>query len=92
MLTDLDYYLEQEAIPGGSGRNFASYGQDLPPLTARQKHILCDPQTSGGLLVSVAPEAKHEVEQLLSQKQLPVHWIGSLEDKADSLAPWVQVN
>ena len=92
LLTDLDYYLEQEAIPGGSGRNFASYGQDLPPITARQKHILCDPQTSGGLLVSVAPEAKHEVEQLLSQKQLPVHWIGSLEDKVDNLAPWVQIN
>ncbi|HBD24153.1 MAG TPA: selenide, water dikinase SelD [Oceanospirillaceae bacterium] len=92
LLTDLDYYLDQEAIPGGSGRNFASYGQDLPPLTARQKHIFCDPQTSGGLLVSVAPDAKQEVEQLLSQKQLPVHWIGSLGDKADSLAPWVQVN
>lgn len=92
LLTDLDYYLEQEAIPGGSGRNFESYGQDLPPLTVRQKHILCDPQTSGGLLVSVAPEAKQEVEQFLSQKQLPVNWIGSLADKADNLSPWVQVN
>jgi selenide,water dikinase len=56
----LDYYLEQKSIPGGTNRNFASYGHKIAPLTDVQKAILCDPQTSGGLLVAV--RAGHEVE------------------------------
>ncbi len=45
---------------GASPRNWASYGDrvDLPEgLADWQRDLLCDPQTSGGLLVAVAPEA-----------------------------------
>ncbi len=49
----LDHYLSQKSIPGGTNRNFASYGHKIAPLTDTQKAILCDPQTSGGLLVAV---------------------------------------
>ncbi len=56
----LDYYLEQKSIPGGTNRNFASYGHKIAPLSDVQKAILCDPQTSGGLLVAV--RAGHEAE------------------------------
>ncbi|MEO6716590.1 MAG: selenide, water dikinase SelD [Novosphingobium sp.] len=44
---------------GASGRNWASYGHeaDLAPGQAEwQRDLLTDPQTSGGLLVAVAPE------------------------------------
>jgi selenide,water dikinase len=44
---------------GASGRNWASYGEQvrLPPsLPAWRRDLLTDPQTSGGLLISVAPE------------------------------------
>jgi selenide,water dikinase len=50
---------------GGATRNWASYGADihLPAAFADwQRGLLCDPQTSGGLLISVAPSA---VEALL---------------------------
>ncbi len=49
-------YLSQKSFPGGTTRNFESYGHKLAPLTEEQKYILCDPQTSGGLLVSVDPQ------------------------------------
>lgn len=45
---------------GASGRNWASYGSevtladDLPPWS---RDLLCDPQTSGGLLIACAPSA-----------------------------------
>lgn len=48
-------YLAQGCIPGGTGRNFTSYGQKVSTLTDEQRSILCDPQTSGGLLVAVDP-------------------------------------
>ena len=57
--------------PGAASRNWASYGnsvvlpEDMPDW---QKNLLCDPQTSGGLLVSCTPEAAEEVLELF-QKQ-----------------------
>lgn len=48
-------YLSQKSFPGGTTRNLDSYGHKLAPLAEEQKYILCDPQTSGGLLVCVDP-------------------------------------
>ena len=47
-------------VTGASGRNWAAYGQDVhlaPGLPAIARDLLCDPQTSGGLLVSCSPDA-----------------------------------
>jgi selenide,water dikinase len=49
---------------GASVRNWASYGDaiDLPSaLPEWRRDLLCDPQTSGGLLISVAPEQADRV-------------------------------
>lgn len=49
---------------GASGRNWESYGEDvgLPQGFADWKRdILCDPQTSGGLLIAVDPAAADAV-------------------------------
>ncbi len=56
----VEQYRKQGCIPGGGMRNFASYGDQVSPLTEQQQHILCDPQTSGGLLVAVTPDALEE--------------------------------
>ena len=54
----------QGLITGASGRNWAAYGHDVQ-LSARlsdvDRHLLTDPQTSGGLLVSCAPESVNDV-------------------------------
>ena len=50
----------QGFVTGASARNWAGYGADvaLPGhFAAEDKALLCDPQTSGGLLVSCAPQA-----------------------------------
>jgi len=91
LLTDLDYYLDKNAVPGGSGRNHASYGQHLPTMTDRQINVLCDPQTSGGLLVSVSADAKQQVVELLQSQGMPIHWIGDLSEQTDSDS-WVTLS
>ena len=53
---------------GAAGRNWASYGEEvaLAPGTADWKReLMCDPQTSGGLLVAVAPDGAAEILELL---------------------------
>jgi len=79
----VEEYRRLGCIPGGGERNFASYGDHVSPLTEQQKQILCDPQTSGGLLVAVMPEAvgdftdiapgAYEIGKLLPKK--PGCWI-----------------
>ena len=49
----LDHYLEEGCIPGGTKRNWASYGDAVELSSDRAKWLLADPQTSGGLLCSV---------------------------------------
>ena len=50
-------------VTGASARNWASYGDEVrlaPQLTAAHQALLCDPQTSGGLLVACAPAGVSE--------------------------------
>jgi selenide,water dikinase len=52
--------VQQGYNTGAAARNWASYGHDvqLPDDVAPwQQALLCDPQTSGGLLVTCAPQA-----------------------------------
>lgn len=53
---------------GAAVRNWASYGDEValaPGLADWKRDLLCDPQTSGGLLVAVAPDGVAEVMQML---------------------------
>ncbi|HUO55476.1 MAG TPA: selenide, water dikinase SelD [Rhodoblastus sp.] len=55
---------EAGIVTGASRRNWESYGDEvvLPEdLPEWRRHLLCDPQTSGGLLVAVAPEGVEDV-------------------------------
>ena len=64
-------YLQQGCIPGGTVRNWASYGGKIRLASDEQKQLLADPQTSGGLLVAVTPEAGPGVEELFRKNGLP---------------------
>jgi selenide,water dikinase len=60
-------YLNQGCIPGGSTRNWQSISQHISGTDKQSQTLLCDPQTSGGLLVAVEPRDADQVSQLLKQ-------------------------
>ena len=70
IIDDLKNYIDQKSIPGGTHRNWDSYGHKIGSITDYQKAILADPQTSGGLLVAVSPDAVKEVKNILQQNGL----------------------
>jgi selenide,water dikinase len=56
--------VQQGIVAGAIARNLASYGHEVDfaeGLPQWQRQLLADPQTSGGLLVSVAPESVESV-------------------------------
>lgn len=66
----LDDYLAEKSVPGGTNRNWDSYGHRIsvtnPQLEERAKLLLADPQTSGGLLVSVGEKGLDRFREILA--------------------------
>lgn len=80
----LDYHAKG-CVPGGARRNFASYGANLNLPEGFKRDLLCDPQTSGGLLVSVAPSSVDEVSNALNDAGLPTNVIGEIVESRTPL-------
>ncbi|MDR2016610.1 MAG: selenide, water dikinase SelD [Burkholderiales bacterium] len=79
-------FAREGIVTGASGRNWASYGRSVQlasGITPWQQALLTDPQTSGGLLVSCAPEAGDEVLRLFHEAGFEAAAvIGSLNEGA----------
>jgi len=79
----LEEYLNQNCIPGGTQRNWDSYGSLISLSNENYKNILCDPQTSGGLLIAVEEKACDKVEALLRKNKIDALSFGHFIEKRD---------
>ncbi|MBE2245936.1 MAG: selenide, water dikinase SelD [Candidatus Competibacteraceae bacterium] len=78
-------YLEKGAIPGGTERNWKSYGKQMSDLSERHKNLFADPQTSGGLLACVDTAHKNDFENEMKAIGQPVYCIGEIVPKTKNL-------
>lgn len=87
-LTDLASYLADGMAPGGTRRNWDSYGHAVDCHDPIRRDILCDPQTSGGLLIAVDPAARIEIEELFHHHApaIVLHPVGSLRSSGGGVA------
>ena len=71
---DLIEYVNQGSVPGGTNRNWDSYGHKVSiekqETVSLYKNILADPQTSGGLLISVDKNSYEQVVSVLKEAGL----------------------
>lgn len=70
LLPGIQTFAEQGVVTGASGRNWAAYSQHIQladSISASQRAVLTDPQTSGGLLVSCRPEAAAQVLEIFAR-------------------------
>jgi selenide,water dikinase len=72
ILPNAQGYAERGCVTGASARNWAGYGErvvmDPECFGDVERALLTDPQTSGGLLVSCAPEVVTEVLSIFLQQ------------------------
>lgn len=85
IIEDIKIYVDQKSVPGGTNRNWDSYGSKIGDVTDFQKAILADPQTSGGLLIAVNPGAAEQVINILLQNGLdkfivPVGYLTAVQE------------
>ncbi len=91
LLAEAATLAQQGHVTGASHRNWASYGHDvrLPEgLPDWKRHLLADPQTSGGLLVACSPERAGEIVSTINAAGYPA---ARVIGRAEAGAPVVRI-
>ena len=91
LLADAATLAEKGFVTGASHRNWASYSASIvlpPDLPDWRRHLLTDPQTSGGLLVACAPERSESIVRLIQEEG---HAAASVIGHAEEGKPGVTV-
>ncbi|HRP69296.1 MAG TPA: selenide, water dikinase SelD, partial [Turneriella sp.] len=87
LLPELQDYLAQGIFPGGAERNFKSFGHNISGIDDDyRRRIVCDPQTSGGLLIAAHPDAVDAIIRVLKEEnpQSAVSVIGRITEQTDA--------
>lgn len=82
----LQAYLSRFIYPDITTKNFSAYRESVSELSAEQLFTLCDPQTSGGLLISIDPGFEKECLLILRDFQIAencLQTIGSVISESD---------
>ena len=86
LLDDVAALAEEGFVTGASERNWASCSDQIqlaPALSDTDKAVLCDPQTSGGLLITCADDALESVLETLRRHGFARSaWIGEMAQGA----------
>ncbi|BBP65968.1 hypothetical protein PHLH5_35090 [Pseudomonas sp. Cab53] len=80
-LSSVEYYLDLGCVPGGTLRNYDSYASRVGRVQELHKRVLCDPQTSGGLLIAVTAQGEAEFLRVAAELGLALEPIGELVER-----------
>lgn len=82
VLSNIVYeYIEKGAIPGGTHRNWKSYGEQVKLLNQEWYKLVADPQTSGGLMIAIDPIFRSEFETILKRDGWYTECIGEFLER-----------
>ncbi|MFZ6002289.1 MAG: selenide, water dikinase SelD, partial [Bacteroidota bacterium] len=85
LIKNLSHYISQMIYPDNTMRNWQSYEKRVEGVGFEPLLTLCDPQTSGGLLVSVDPAAQNAFEIFSQSQGLTLTPLGRITPKAEKV-------
>lgn len=83
-LPNIDFYINQGSMPGGTKRNWDSYGNGIEGIDDYKRSILCDPQTSGGLLVAIEHGKENDFQKVCESIGLKLECFGKLAKRGNA--------
>lgn len=78
LLPGTETYTKEYIYPDNTTRNYNAVKDKVSGLNGLEFMTLCDPQTSGGLLISVNEKNKTEFEDLLRKNKQEAFLIGKI--------------
>ncbi len=85
LIENLKTYLDQFIYPDMTMKNFSTYSSKTTTLSGEQLFTLCDPQTSGGLLICVNPNTEVELLQVAKAENQPLWKVGRMEERKEKI-------
>ena len=83
LLEGTEEYVKQFIYPDNTTRNYNAVKDSVGWLGGLEFITLCDPQTSGGLLISVSAANKEAFEKILQENKQEAFCIGKITSKKD---------
>ncbi len=85
LIKNLQHYISKMIYPDNTMRNWQSYEKKVTGIGAESLLTLCDPQTSGGLLVCVEENRAGEFESFVRAKSYELKPFGRLVSQGNQL-------
>lgn len=87
LIPGIQHYIDIMCVPDSCFRNWSGYDPKVIGITGNSLLTLCDPQTNGGLLISVKASEASKLEALMKENGLEefAHPIGSLQTKGEKV-------
>lgn len=85
LLKNISHYASQLIYPDNTMRNWNSYQDKVEGIGSESFLTLNDPQTSGGLLVSVSASAQDDFETFCKRKSLQLQSFGRMRSKQNKI-------
>lgn len=85
LLKNISYYASKMIYPDNTMRNWSSYQAKVNGIGAESLLTLCDPQTSGGLLVCVDASSASSFEVFVKEKGYVLEPFGKLVKRKEQL-------
>lgn len=83
LVEGIQEYINQFIFPDNTYRNWNAFNSKVTGVKGMDLVKLCDPQTSGGLLISVSPENKDWFETTMTKHNQPAWEIGEFSILAE---------
>lgn len=90
LIEDIQEYISQFIFPDNTYRNWNAYNTKTKGVQGMDLVKLCDPQTSGGLLISVSPENKTWFEETIQTQNQAAWEIGCFTAKEEFVVEVIQ--
>ncbi|WP_439487590.1 selenide, water dikinase SelD [Algoriphagus sp.] len=90
MIAGVQEYINQFIFPDNTYRNWNAYSAKTKGVVGMDLVKLCDPQTSGGLMLAVDPENQAWFEEAMKQHNQVIWEIGRFTERNEYLAEVMQ--